>query len=260
MKIVDLTKEIEPQYLVCLAEWNKELNAVKSIKEKWVRKMMGKGLRVKIVFNEANVAAGMIEYMPIEYSLAEGSNLYIVNCIWVHGYEEGRGMQQGKGMGKALLKAAEADVRTLGMHGLAVWGLTEPTWMNASWYQKQGYEIVDQVDWFVLLWKPFADDAVPPKWMRGNFTQESIPGKVKVTAFFSGQCCSENTIYLAAKKAANEFGDKVVFEVVDMSRIENRRKYGIDWRLYVNGENLFTRYIPSYKEIKGKIEDALRTL
>lgn len=261
MKIINLTKEIEPLYFVCLAEWNEELDKVKSIKEKWYNEMKRKGLRIKIALNDEGVISGMIEYMPIEYSCADGFHLYIVNCIWVHGYKgKGRGNQQNKGIGKALLKAAEDDVRTLGMNGLTVWGLSEPIWMNALWYQKHGYEKVDQTGWFVLLWKAFTENAVPPKWRKGKFSQALVPGKVKVTSFFSGQCCSENSIYCNAKKAASEFDDNVIFEEIDMRKTENRRKYGFDWRLYINRENLFDRSLPTYGQIKAKIKEKLLEL
>ncbi|MBN2520667.1 MAG: GNAT family N-acetyltransferase, partial [Bacteroidales bacterium] len=205
-----------------------------------------------------NEITGMIEYMPIEYSYAEGDYLYFVNCIWVHGYEiKEMGNKQGKGIGKELLKAAEEDVIKMNMNGLAVWGLSEPIWMNAPWFEKQGYEKADQYKWFVLLWKAFNKNAIQPKWRKGKFKQELIPGKVKVTAFKSGQCSSENSIYYAAKKAASEFGNKVVFEEIDMNKNENKKKYGFDWRLYINGENIFTNYPPSYEQIKAKITKKL---
>lgn len=259
MEIVNLTKEIEPIYLICLEEWNEGLDdEIRLIKDKWYGEMKEKGLRVKIALTNENIVGGMIEYMPIEFSCAEGSDLYIVNCIWVHGYEgKGRGNLQGKGMGKALLKAAENDVKALGKNGLVVWGLSEEIWMNAPWFQKHGYEKVDQQGWFVLLWKSFTDNAVPPKWIRGEFKQEIVPGKVNVTSFFSGQCCSENAVYNWAKKAAGEFGDKVIFEEINMSKAENRRKYGFGWRLYINGENLFTGHPPSHEQIKARIKEKL---
>ena len=33
---------------------------------------------------------GMIQYIPIEHSFAEGKDLYFMNCILVHGYKKGR--------------------------------------------------------------------------------------------------------------------------------------------------------------------------
>jgi N-acetylglutamate synthase-like GNAT family acetyltransferase len=258
MKIINITEQLEPQYFVCLEEWNKELAEVKAIKEKWYREMKEKGLKVRIALMDNNVTGGMIEYMPVEYSCVEGSRLYIINCIWVHGYEgKGYGNMQGRGIGTALLQSAEQDVKAMGMDGMAAWGISEKMWMNAPWFQKYGYEKVDQIDWFVLLWKPFHKDAVPPVWRKGEFTQVQVAGKVKVTAFFSGQCCSENSVYYSAKKAAREFGDKVIFEEIDMSKEENRKKYGFGWRLYINNENLFTAYPPSYQQIKVKIKEHL---
>jgi hypothetical protein len=126
MKIIKITDNLEPDYLVCLEDWNKDLKEVKSIKQKWYRAMKKKGLRVKIAIMDKNITGGMIEYMPIEYSCARGSQLYIVNCIWVHGYEgKGPGNMQGKGIGTALLHSAEREVLELGMDGLAVWGISE---------------------------------------------------------------------------------------------------------------------------------------
>jgi GNAT superfamily N-acetyltransferase len=258
IEIIDFSEEYAPQYFVCLEEWNSDLAEARAIKEKWYRIMTERGLRVKVARADDGMIDGMIEFMPIEYSFAKGSDAFFVNCIWVHGYEgKGRGNRQGKGIGKALLSAVEEDVRSLGQSGLAVWGLSEPFWMNAPWFRKQGYETVDQFDWYVLLWKPFKPDAVSPKWHRGEFKPKHIPGKVTVTAFFSGQCCSENAVYMSAKKAADEFGDRVHFEVIDMSRVENIRKYGRAWRLDIDGENLFDRHVPTYAEIKAKIEEKL---
>jgi hypothetical protein len=126
MKIVNIIENLEPDYLVCLEDWNKDLQEVKSIKQKWYNERKRNGLRIKIAIMDNHITGGMIEYMPIEYSYARGSNLYIVNCIWVHGYEgKGPGNMQGKGIGTALLHSAEREVLELGMDGLAVWGISE---------------------------------------------------------------------------------------------------------------------------------------
>ena len=37
-----------------------------------------------------------------------------------------------RGMGKALLAAAEEDARALGTKGMAAWGVWLPSWMKAS--------------------------------------------------------------------------------------------------------------------------------
>jgi len=47
---------------------------------------------------------------------------------------------QGRGIGSALLEAAENDARELGAKGMAAWGLWLPFWMKASWFKKHGYK------------------------------------------------------------------------------------------------------------------------
>ena len=122
------------------------------------------GLRVKLALDDAGVVGGMIQYLPIEQSDVDGKGLYFIYCIWVHGHPQGRGNFQKRGMGTALLEAAEEDARSLGATGMAAWGVALPFWMKASWFKKHGYRKADRQGMMVLLWKPFADDAEPPRW------------------------------------------------------------------------------------------------
>jgi len=46
-----------------------------------------KGLGVKLALNQEDKAIGMIQYLPVEHSYAEGKNLYAILCTWVHGYK-----------------------------------------------------------------------------------------------------------------------------------------------------------------------------
>lgn len=107
MKITDISQENEGQYYCCLEDWSEEIKEAGNHKQLWYEKMKSKGIRVKFALDEKNVIGGMVQYMPIENSIFEGENLFVVLCIWVHGHKEGRGNFQKRGMGKALLKAAE---------------------------------------------------------------------------------------------------------------------------------------------------------
>ncbi len=159
----------------------------------------------------------MIQYLPIEYSFVEGKDLYFILCIWVHGHKQGRGNFQKRGMGQALLRAAETEVRELGAKGIAAWGMWFPVWMKASWFKKQGYEKVERDSLNVLLWKRFTDDAMPPKWIRSRKKPEVVTGKVTVTAFKNGWCSVRNKVFERAKWASAGFGNKVVFQEIDTS-------------------------------------------
>jgi len=116
MTIIDLTPQHEKPYFMCLEDWSDEMKEAGNHKEVWYRRMKDQGLRVKLALDDRGEVGGMIQYVPVEQSFAEGSDLYFINCIWVHGYREGRGNFQKQGMGKALILAAEEDARTLGVN------------------------------------------------------------------------------------------------------------------------------------------------
>jgi len=262
MEVIDLTEEYEALYLVCLEDWSDEMKEAGDHKEAWFNKMKDKGLGVKLVLDDEGEVGGMIQYTPIEHSFAKGEDLYLINCIWVHGHSEGRGNFQGKGMGKALLQAAEEDVRKRGAKGIAAWGIPMPFWMKASWFKKQGYKKVDKDGAMgpVLLWKPFTDDAVPPQWIKQQKTPGKTPGKVTVTAFTNGWCQVQNLIYERAKRASKELGDGVIFEEFDTSDKETFLEWGISDGLYIDGKEMRTGPPPSYEDIKKEIAKKVKRL
>lgn len=118
-EIIDLNEENAELYFVCLEDWSAEMKEAGNHKECWYNRMKNKNLGVKLAVDEKGEIGGMIQYIPIEYSFVEGEDLYMITCIWVHSYKQGRGSFQQRGMGKALLKAAEADVKNKGAKGIA---------------------------------------------------------------------------------------------------------------------------------------------
>lgn len=222
--------------------------------------MRDRGLRVKLALDDDDQVGGMIHYVPVEESSAEGKDLYFILCIWVHGYKEGRGNFQKRGMGKALLRAAEADVREIGSKGLVAWGVSLPFFIRASWYKKQGYRRVDKQGTLVLLWKPFADDAVPPKWIREEKKPQPTPGIVTVTSFINGWCPAQNLVYERAKRAASEFGDKVIFQEISTFDRNVFLEWGIADALFIDGKQVRTGPPPSYRKIRKLIARRVRRL
>jgi GNAT superfamily N-acetyltransferase len=255
MKIVDLDEHLLPLYFACLEDWSDEIKEAGPHKEVWYRKMKDKGLRVKLALDDQGIVGGMIQYVPIEYSSAEGTDLYFISCIWVHGHKQGRGDFQRKGMGKALLIAAEADAQSLGVKGIAAWGLILPIWMRAAWYKKQGYRVADREGIIALLWKPFSADGVPPKWVRRKARPSLDPNKVTVTAFCNGWCPAQNLVFERAKRASCDLqlADKVVFREVNTFDRDEFRRWGISDALYINQKEVRTGPPPSYEKIRKLI-------
>lgn len=253
MKIVDLTPGHHDIYFNCLSDWSEEMLEAGQHKTCWYDKYKDKGLRVKLAVDEEGTVGGMIQYLPIEASTIEGKDLYFILCIWVHGYKEGRGNFQGKGMGQALLEAAEKDALEKGAKGMAAWGLWLPFWMKSSWFKKQGYIKADRDSMAQLVWKPFADDATPPRWIHQKKDVPTTPGKVTVTAFINGWCPAQNMVYERAKRASAEFGDKVVFRSIDTSDRDTFLEWGISDAIFINDKQIAFGPPLSFEKIKHKI-------
>lgn len=260
MRIVALSPEHESLYCVCLEDWSDEIKEAGDHKARWLAKMKDRGLRVKLALDDEGVVAGMIQYVPVEEAFVDGTGLYFIHCIWVHGHKQGRGNFQNQGLGTALLAAAEEDARALGAKGMAAWGMALPFFMRASWFKKHGYKKADAVGMQVLLWKPFADGAKPPRWLREKKKPEPVPGKVAVTALVNGWCPGMNMAFERAKRAAAEFGDKVEFRVVETFDRAVFREWGEPDAIFVDGKGLRMGPPPTSEKIKKAIAKRAKRL
>ncbi len=260
MVIVDLADAYVSDYLACLERWSDEMAEAGDHKERWYDKMRDRGLRVKLALDEERRAVGMIQYLPIEQSIAEGNDLHMVLCIWVHGYRQGVGKHQGHGIGSALLAAAEDDARDLGAKGLAAWGVTLPFWMRASWFKKHGYVTADRVEGRELVWKRFTADAQAPKWIAAGSVPEPVTGQVTMTSFLSGWCPAMNLVHERARRAAEELGPPVVFVSVDTSEPAAMRRHGHTDSVFLDGKPLQRGAPPSLDKIRARASRRVRRL
>jgi GNAT superfamily N-acetyltransferase len=259
MRVVNLTEDRKDLFCLCLEDWSDEAKEAGPKRREWLDRNQRLGLRAKLALDDAGVEGGMIQYGPIEHSVVDGSGLYFVYCIHVHGHKQGRGDFRGRGMGKALLFSAEEDARAQGAKGMAVWGLALPFWMKASWFKKQGYRKVERQGISELLWKPFADDAQPPRWFpKTDKRPEPVPGKVDVTAFSSGWCLAQNLIYERARRASAELGDAVSFREIDTSTREAVAEWGASDQVLVDGRKLQSGPPPSYNKVRKTIAKRVR--
>jgi N-acetylglutamate synthase-like GNAT family acetyltransferase len=262
LKIIDLEEKQVPLYCACLEDWSSDIKEAGKKKETWYHQMKNKGLRVKLALDDHGQVGGMIQYAPIEHTFAEGKNLYLILCIWVHGHKQGRGNFQRKGMGAGLLAAAEADARSLGAAGIAAWGLLIPVFMRASWFKKHGFRPVDRQGIQVLLWKPFTAGAVPPRWIRRKRKPEAEPDRVSVVALRNGWCTAMNLAFERAKRAAAEaeFAGKTAFREIDTFDRAEFLSWGISDALFIQGREIRTGPPPSYEKIRKRIRQQAKKL
>jgi GNAT superfamily N-acetyltransferase len=241
MRIVDLDETTKPLFCLCLEDWSDDAKEADERRCRWVDRLTARGLRAKLALDDAGTPGGMIQYLPIEESTVDGTGLYFITCIWVHGHKQGRGNFQGHGMGKALLAAAEEDARSLGAKGMAAWGLWLPFWMKASWFKRHGYRAVARNGIASLLWKPFVAEAQPPRWFRRTDRPlERTADRVNVTAFVNGWCSAGILTAERARRVAGEFGEKVVFREIDTSEHRTVAEWGLADALFVDSKQVMT--------------------
>jgi len=78
-------------------------------------------------------------------------------------------------------------------------------------------------------------------------------GKVTVSAFKNGWCPAQNLSFERARRAAGQFGDKVLFQEYDTLDREVFEEWGIPDGLFVDGKQVRTEPPPSFEKIKGLI-------
>lgn len=260
MQIIDLPPEQERLYFLCLEDWSAEARESGDRRQRWYRAMKGRGLRVKLAVDDRGETGGMIQYLPVEHSFVSGSGLFFAPCIWVHGHTQGRGDFRKRGMGEALLAAAEEDARGRGATGFAAWGLLLPFWMKASWFRRHGYRAADRDGIASLLWKPFSPDAQPPRWIRRRKRPAGEPGRVVVASFNSGWCMAQNLAHERAKRASAEAGGKVEFREYDTLDPAVFAEWGMADALFVDGRQVRTGPPPAFEKIRSLIEKRARKI
>lgn len=256
-QILDLDESHLPLYLCCLEPWSEEMQDAGDHKSRWYEQMRDKGLRVKLAC-EGDDTVGMIQYLPVEKSDVEGQGLYFIYCIWVHGHKQGVGNWQRRGIGTALLKAAEEDARALGAKGMTAWGLILPFWMRAAWFRKHGYKPVDRNGIAQLVWKPFTPDAVPPRWIRPRKRPELSADRVTVTGLVDGWCPAMNISFERAKRAAEAFGEQVRFEQISTLDRDTFVEWGRSNSIFIDGRQVNTGPPPTYEKLHKLIERQVR--
>jgi GNAT superfamily N-acetyltransferase len=262
IRVVDLTPEHEPLYFVCLEDWpGSDVADAGDWKARWTEWAKPRGLRVKLALTADGTVGGMIQVLPIEHAPAVGRDLDFILCTWVHGHPQGRGDLRGRGLGSALLAAAEADSRERGRKGIAAWGLAVPVWMRASWYRRHGFVRADRSGLQSLVWKPFAPDAVAPRWLHAPGKRpEAADGRVVVAGCMNGWCPAQNLAWERACRAAKRFGDKVELRRIDTRERAAFEEWGQSDALWVDGRQVRTGPPPSEAKLAKLIRRRVERL
>lgn len=262
--ITDLSEAHRGAFCACLVPGEQAMLEAGDLKEKWLARR-GKGdFGAKLAVSPEGVPVGMIQYIAAEGSQIEGPGLWFVFCVWVPPAKRNPGgARRRQGIGAALLRAAEEDVRARGAEGLAAWGTTIPVFMRSSFFKRRGYLKADRLGIQELVWKPFVEEAQAPRWRRDGrdkalptsaalATGHGIsprPGAepVAVQASVSGICPAMNAVHLRFRRAAAELGAAV--------SLETRENAAAD-AILIDGKEFPLGPPPSYERILKTLKKA----
>jgi hypothetical protein len=103
--------------------------------------------------------AGFIEYVPGEHTwrIVETDNYMVIHCLWVNSKKFSI-----KGMASALINECVVEASGMGKDGIAV-VTSDGSWMTGkAIFEKNGFEMVDQVSpHFQLMAKSFNSSSSP---------------------------------------------------------------------------------------------------
>jgi N-acetylglutamate synthase-like GNAT family acetyltransferase len=249
MKLVDVDRETEGTFLRCLHDARPDDPRVIELRRRWFDAERKRGLRARVLVLDSGEVAALCQYMPVEHTHIEGKDLLVILCIWVHGYDHHIGNRQGNGYGRYILEAIEADARESGAAGLVAWGMDFPYWNPVSFYEHMGYSRVDKDGMAVLVWKPFRDDAAPPRYLHQTRRPAAETDKVSLTVFMNGWCTGSCGQCVTARDAVAGLEDRVDYSEVDTSDPEVLRSWGISDGIFVEGEPYRSGEPPASSEV-----------
>ncbi len=236
MKLADVSPETEVTFLHCLHDERRDDPRVMEMRRRWFHAQRDHGLRGKVLVLDTGEVAGLCQYMPIERTFMVGSALLAILCIWVHGYEHLVGNVQGNGYGRYMLESIERDARESGKLGVSAWGMDFPHWNPVSFYEHMGYTRADKSGMAVLVWKPFSESAVAPRFLRPVRRPVGRPDKVSLAVFVNGWCMGSCEQSVLAREAVDGLECFVDYMELDGSDPDVQRSWGISDGVYLQGE------------------------
>ena len=232
--IRDMTKDDEYYVGTCthVYENNNEREESCPRRISWLRSMEKHGLRVKVALLDG-VHAGFIYLMPIEVNpwQIQGRDLMVFPCLVSH-FKFSK-----KGIGKELIKAAEGETKSQERKGIATVGYFWDFWfMPADYFVNLGFKVGKRRGNEAILWKQFDQNAEAPQFREENYTFKPIKGKIVIDLFWNRFCLTSDVEAERVREVVSEYGSDVILN--DYSAVDQKimQKYGIERRIYVNGE------------------------
>jgi GNAT superfamily N-acetyltransferase len=225
----------------------------------WLREMQGRGLRVKVALLDGQ-HAGFLYLFPIEIAPGGpvGRDLSAIQCLTV------RNRFKGRGVGGALIAAAEQEARAQGKKGIVVTAFYHDFWfMPASFFEARGFVVARRRDDAALLWKVYdaptsaSGGAQAPEFLERRYRFEPVEGKVVIDLFWSRSCLTTDTEAERVREVTAEYGDAVLLREYRTDDPVVRDRYGIYRAIMIDGQEVSGGYEAPKEGLREAIRRAM---
>lgn len=257
IKVHDM-KNVEEYFVSTCSHVNEaeETDAAGKRSIAWLSMKYDEGLRAKVARLNDDMA-GFIFCLPIETCPTPliGKDLMVVPCLWV------LKPLQGKGIGGALLKAAEKEAKAQGKKGLATVGHYGGFWfMPAEFFEHAGWQVARREGNKAVLWKTFDDSAEVPQILQPDYQYAPVESKVVVDLFYHTFCHTSSVEAQRVRDVCEEFGDKIVLNEYCADDRDTLLKYQILRGIFINGQPVGWGHEAPKQGLREAIQKALKQL
>ena len=222
----------------------------------WLKSMEKNGLRVKVALLDGK-HAGFLYIMPIEINPwpINGRDLMVFPCL------VSQSKFSKKGIGTELIKAAEEETKRQNRKGIATMGYFWDFWfMPAKYFLKMGYKLAEKRNNQAILWKQFSQIAEAPHFRKENYNFKPIKGKIVIDLFWNRFCLTSDVEAQRVREVVSEYGNEVILNEFSAVNQKSLQQYGIERRIYVNGEIIEVGPEIEKSKLEESINNALNKL
>ncbi|WP_173914759.1 GNAT family N-acetyltransferase [Ruminococcus flavefaciens] len=201
MDYIELTENNIDKEHICCALIDKKGCCGAAKKREWLKQRLNEGL----VFRKADVRGKVfIEYIPAEKAWipVNAENYLLIDCLWVSG------SYKGKGYGRELLQSCIDDARSQGKYGVV--GLSSVKkkgfLSDPSFFEKNGFEIVDSADPYFRLYCLRFDSSYPIPSFKECAKKGTIDDTENIVIYYTNQCPFTEDNVRDVKEYADEHG------------------------------------------------------
>jgi len=219
----------------------------------WLQQIRDRGGAAQVALLDGQ-HVGFLYCVPIEVAPQGpiGEDLMVIPCLWV------LPPAKSKGVGGALVRAAEEQARRQGAKGIVTVAHYSDFWfMPAAFFEKQGYAAAQRRGQAAVMWKVWDDSAVAPRLLEPKYEFAPAPGKVVVDLFYGTFCQTVDIEAQRVREVAAEFGDAVVLNQYCTDQRDVLLRYERPRGIFVDGQEIGWGYEAPRDGIRDAIQEAL---